>query len=565
MKTRIRIWMCAYFLGTLALIGFSHRVFQTTDMGTDISESMWGLNLLHYSKIFEKVSRNEGRKFEKGVLEERSRDLIDPPTFSHASGIYPHGVQVTVKLPPESTGYYSLDGSVPTPRHILVTGSILVSESNVLRVKAFGKNSISPTATAEYIVSDLEQISVASLVMDPVYLFNRHAGIYANPKQKGRGWERPATLTIIDPSDDDSFSLDVRVRIHGGASRGTPNYDRKSLRVILVDQSLEFRDWLGTAASTISPNQTQWVLRHAGNKRQLWSDRFVLKIARQMGLTAGTTRPVVLHINGERWGVYDLIERINTQFLSGKEQGKDYTLLHGSPLVEPSSRSTKYAEWYQIYRYIVEADLSDPEAFAFVESQIDIVSLIDYYALSIFMADPDRPHSNIDIYRENPGPNRKNSKWRFAVWDFDGGMNYRGIYSEHDTLAWHLRDSIRLDLKPVGNPDSEGKVMATRLLRGLLQNSSFRQKFRDRFSALLATTFSSENLLSTFEEMLADYAPVVPLEEQRFGQQMPWLLEGKVRLHRGEMDFTYDDRMAEIYSFISERPGVMARLIEKHL
>jgi hypothetical protein len=206
----------------LALIGIAHQFYQSTTAGRTISESLWGLNLLHYSKILEKVSRNEGRDLEKKLLGYHTDSLSEAPNLSYPSGIYPSGIQVKIDLPPGTIGYYSLDGSVPTRRHHPVTAKdIPIAEPTVLRVKAFDGSATSRVVTAEYIISDLVDFSVASLVMDPVYLFDRHSGIYANPTQKGRGWERPATLSIFGPTKGDSLSMDVRVRIQGGASRGS--------------------------------------------------------------------------------------------------------------------------------------------------------------------------------------------------------------------------------------------------------------------------------------------------------------------------------------------------------
>ena len=106
---------------------------------------------------------------------------------------------------------------------------------------------------------------------------------------------------------------------------------------------------------------------------------------------------------------------------------------------------------------------------------------------------------------------------------------------------------------------------ATRLFRHLMANAGFRDAFRRRLDALLETTFSSANVAATFDEVLEDYAELVPLELERFDPPSMWLLDGKVRLHRQEPDFSYDDRMQEIRRFIAERPAVVRRALDTHL
>ena len=540
-------WLYVSFV--LAIVLVAHHMFSTSQVGRDVSESLWGLNIQHYSKLLQKVSRSERQSFERELLENRYAELPATPVLSHPSGIYPDGIAVTVSLPDGSTGHYSLDGSVPTRRHERVPDVIQIKESSVLRTSSFVGAASGKVATASYIVTDMTEVATASLVMDPVYLFDRHAGIYSNPQQRGRAWERPATLALLDPSSGDVQTVEVLVRIHG---RGSRRATKKNFRIISTPEDGRIRYWLDSDGSTVSKNQNEWILRHVANEHQAWSDRFILRIARQLRLPATQIRPLVLLVNGEMWGVYDLMERMNVQFLAGKHGIGEYILLHASPLFVPMKTGASYAEWNEVYRFVLENDLSVFASYAYVATQIDIDSLIDYYALSIFMADTDRPQTNIDIYRRTSGSADFDSRWKFAVWDFDGGLSYKSVSAQHDTMAWHLRESLRPELKPVGRVDRKQIQSATKLLRGLMRNEVFRDRFYRRFDLLLETTFSTRNLKVTLDEMLWDYQEVVGLERARLAED------------RKGLQYGFDDRMREIETFITDRPEVVGRLLKRH-
>ena len=558
-----RVWICGILLAVLAVVLVTDQILKNSAIGKDISQTLWGLNILHYSKILEKLSRSNQQALEREILQARGEDLLPEPVLSHASGFYPGGLSLTITLPVNTQAYYTLDGSIPTRGDILVDGPIQLSNSTALRVRAFNGSASSDAVNATYIVEQPPQATVVAIVMDPVHLFDKHSGIYSNPNQTGRGWERPADITFLDPLLNARLQAEVRVRIHGGASRGLPNQGRKNFRVYVGREEADLRAWM-SYPETIAVHQSQWVLRHVPVENQLWSDRFAQRLARQLGIAVSSARPMVLYLNGVRWGVYDLMERINKAFLAGKEAGPKFDLLRGSVLINPDKANPRFASWNSLYREIADSDLKDPRQYARVAAKFDIDRLIDYYALSIFLADSDRPHHNIDLYRSRKSEPEEPGQWKFAAWDFDHGLNYRGRYATVDSLAWHLRSQPRPDLKLSGSPDTSNMVTSTTLLRSLMQNPEFRTRFVRRFHELLATTFSPDNLRRTFQAVLEDYAGVIELERERFENQQYWLLENIVKARITPTGYTYDHRMQEIYDFLDIRTKVIERALIEH-
>jgi hypothetical protein len=429
----------------------------------------------------------------------------------------------------------------------LLRHPLTIEKPTALRVRAFKPGSAaSPIASASYIVDEaIGGVPAVSLVLDPVYLYEKHAGIYVNPEMHGRAWERPAEVAVLRRTGNILDPIGARVRIHGGASRKKP---LKSFRVYFERNNADVLEWLVGETDHEDAPRT-WVLRFTSNNEQFLADRFIQKVARRLGLMAPIMKPCLLYVNGSFWGVYDFAQRLDESTIKLFEKTKlDVVLLHGAPLAFPPVDAPNDGGWHDLYRYIAENDMTDPLEFERVARAIDLDNLIHYFALSIFMADGDRPQNNLDVYRLIGSQDQAGSKWKFASWDFDGGLNYRGAFVEHDTLAWHLRSQPRPDLKDFGAADNARMLSSTTFLRALLQNEDFRKRFYTRFTELLHSELSSTSLQSMLRELLVEYAEVLPLERRKFDQDP-------------KSDF--DRRMHDIEKFIAERPAVMARLLAR--
>ena len=538
--------LCVLYGLMLVLLLGVHRVFTATDFGRRVTSSAWGLNIQYYSKLVAELSSLAHRSLEGEALATLEGYSAAAPVLSPRSGIHPRGLRAEADAPDGAIVRYSTDGSVPTAQHPRLTGPLAIDRTTVLRVKAFRDGRLpSRTVTASYIVEPDLQVPVVSLVLDPVYLFDKHSGIYARPSGRGRGWERPVDVDVI-AGDGRLLAAEARLRIHGNVSR----FARiKSFRLYLGPEKGDLRSWFGADAGRIADSQSEWVLKRVPNPRQLYTDRLIGRVAHQLGLAVSPSLPCLLYLNGELLGAYDLMERINPAFAEGKAEGAPFLVEHGSPLFHPVDRGDHSREWRRFYDWVVESDLSGPEAFAKLEAQIDVDNLIDYYALSIFMADGDRPHANIDLFRSEAA-----GRWWFGVWDFDGGLNYNGSYTDHDTLAWHLRAAPKPALKIYGVPDDPRLASSTTLLRALMANDGFRSRFVRRFEELLGTVFSTEALTREFDAVLADYEAFEQIERERFVPGAMW----------GEQ-ISYEDRLREIREFIERRPGVMRELLDSHL
>lgn len=531
---------------SLAALMLIQYYYTRSQIGREISHTLWGLNLLYYSKFLAQLPGEAQRDVENELHAGLDELRAAAPTLSPRTGFYDHEVVVRVsEVSPETEIHYSLDGSIPTREHPRLRGTLVIRKTGVVRVKAFEEDLLpSATVTVTYIIDYQGRMPVVSLVLDPVYLYNKRAGIYRNPFELGRAWERPADFAILSQSPGKLLQTELRLRIHGGRSRGQI---RKSFRLYLAPADGDLRSWFGPAAKTVSPDQGEWVLRHVP-LAFLHRDRLASTVARQIGLPVSSMVPVIVYVNGELWGVYDLMERVNPEFIAGKMPIEEVTLLRGQ-LAKPRVAVGDDKAWRELYDFVFSGDFTDPENYRRISRQFDLDNLIDFWILQIFIADDDRPDSNMDIFRT-----ADDAPWRFLVWDSDSGFNYMGAYTEHDTFAWHARDRLRPDLKPYGSPDVLWAVESAALFRQLMTNAAFRLKFGKRFEQLLSTTLSTPTLLATFDELLATYVEVQDIESRHFPTDPPAVVATRP-----------EEQIEMIREFIIKRPAVVKRLLRQYV
>lgn len=458
-------------------------------------------------------------------------DLPDVPQVVPDSGAYdPDLGYLTVALShpdPAVTILATTDGRVPTPDDLITQPlTVRAPSTAVLRSRLqYPDGTLGPVQTHSYFVSIPTQLPLLSIVTEPDHLFGEQ-GIYHpdNIRERGRAWEKTATAVYVDllaPDDENEASQwqsDVGLRLHGGNSR---TFDKKSFR-------LYFRDEYGQPQLDFplfpdNPNSFDKLVVHSGGQdigefSRTWTllhNQLAADIAREMGLVAPRNRPVLLFLNGEPWGIYQVRERPDEQFLRDS-YGVENPIILDSPdtdgreTIPPADRSA----WDHLLAYAASNDLRDPAAYAYIQTQIDLDSFIDYHILQIYTANTDWPGHNYQVFR----PDVPAGRWHWLVWDMDYTFGleprftlYPSSTAENDTMAQIF------DLTEPGEGGGH-----TLLFRQLWTNQTFRARFLARLDELLATTLSPEAMLARIDQLTAVLAPEIIYEEGRWENRSRW-------------------------------------------
>ena len=184
---------------------------------------------------------------------------------------------------------------------------------------------------------------------------------------------------------------------------------------------------------------------------------------------------VTVYLNGEYWGLYNLMERKNDEFIemnhgySNIDMIEGITISQGPWMGDIAVVDGNMDNYLELLEYTDGTDLSDNENFDLIREWIDIENFIDFWIYEIFFSKNDQV--NIRFWR----PRELTGKWRWISFDFDYLRGYEDdtlqrIYNEYPAYWWWL-------------------------LASYLKNTDFRNQFINRFSDLLNTRFQSKNLM----------------------------------------------------------------------
>jgi len=420
-----------------------------------------------------------------GVVE---KIYTEEPEFSINGGLHT-GIQ-NLKLNVNSANgeiRYTTDGSKPTSSSELYQLNIPIFSTTVIRARTFEDNKLpSKIGTHSYIINEQTELPVLSITAFPNTLFGGSFGIYNNSL---KGKEIPITLEFFEPDNGESINYDCGLRISGQASY---LYPQKPLTLSADDRfGAEFFDYKFFPNREID-NYTEIYLRNSGtpdNRRTLFRDALQHSIViNQMDIDCQAYRPVMSFINGEYWGLYNLREKLNADYIAAHHNidpaNIDYLEIDFSLI--PVEIEGDAFEYNELLNFVKNNDLSITKNYDYVKSQIDINEYLNYQITEIFCDNINWLNTNVRWWKEKS----ENGKWRWVLLDLDWGFGTvsPGFTSHYTTNTIEMATSAQgseLELYP----------WATILFRNLLENFEFKSEFIQRFAGYLNTIFSSERVL----------------------------------------------------------------------
>lgn len=466
-------------------------------------------------------------------------------SFSAPGGYYSDGLRLRLSSAASHRAIlYTLDGRSPAIDSLRYTAPLTFPATEpavvVVRARVLKEDGqLGPVRSASYAINVPAALPILSLITDPGNLWPEEDGIYANPLQKGIAWERPVHVTYINENRRGGFQVDAGLRIHGGFTR---TYDKKAFRLYFRDEYGQ--RWLEYPLFPDDDlHRFKRLVVHNGGQdsptpQRNWSlmrNQLVARLAAEIDGYATRSRPVLLFLNGEPWGIYQVRERIDERFLATRYGVPAAEILEAPELSENRRRTdTPRAHWDNLQAFLETHDLSDPSHYATVAAQVDIDNFIDYTLLQIYSANIDWPHRNMIQFR----PATPGGRWHWIFWDSDfsfGLLPYSSVE----------RNMVAQALVP-DHPNTGGGD--TLLLRRLLQNSGFRHRFLRRAADLLNTTLAPANVSGHIEALAAELRPDIWYEAGRWHSAADW-----------------DHTIAEMHAFAEARPAIVRRRLMEEL
>lgn len=463
--------------------------------------------------------------------------------FSSLGGFYEDCFSLSLSCAGQSQIRFTTNGATPTASSALYSEPLFLDESLysksdiytipiaaeamfyapdsvqhciTIRAAAFdgAGNRIGPVATQSYFIRalgcDTHGLPVMALAADSLALFDYNTGILVpgvhfdpaneswtgNYYQSGNEWERLVNVEFYELDDNSGINQQAGLRTHGGTCR---RQTQKGLK-IYAREEYGAKRFKHRFFETIPNNSFKHLVLKPFSYQWFYfgiQDDICNRMAAQLDVESVASRPMVLFLNGEYWGLYYLKEKPDAHYLEDHfdNDDSDYNVVDNWYGYQVDGDTTGFVE---MMRWFSSCDLSTEEEYAMAEEKIDLSSFIDYYCLELFIANHDWPANNMRCYQLGDG------RWRWIFFDGDDALR---------DLDFDVFDNAT-SLVNLGWPtDSRSTLM----FRKLLENEGFRKRFARRFNSLLSTQFSYAVTKPYFVDAASLVRNEMPAHCDRFG------------------------------------------------
>ncbi|WP_455529293.1 CotH kinase family protein, partial [Ruminococcus sp.] len=254
----------------------------------------------------------------------------------------------------------------------------------------------------------------------------------ANYNQKGEAWERPANIEIFD-NGESVVSQDVGIRTKGAASRA---WAQKSFNIFArMDYGKgEVEYDLFEGKSTKEKNNKVidtfdgFTIRNGGNDNMagFFRDSVNQSLVGDRDMTTQATSECILFIDGEFWGIYQLMEKYNSDYFKSHYGIKknDVAFIKNGTLED--GKDQDLSDWNSLLSQIASADMTSDAAYQQIAQKLDIQSFIDYFAAQIYWGNHDWPNNNTGVWRADTVDESNpyaDGKWRMVLFDTEYSAN----------------------------------------------------------------------------------------------------------------------------------------------
>ncbi len=481
------------------------------------------------------------------------------PVFSVQGGYVSSGTSLELSAKDGETIYYTTDGSEPTKNSNVYSGPISISKSCAVRAVAYADGKLrSAVVTENYLTGEKHTIPVVCVSLSPYDFSSNEAGIYA----KGPGWvdtgeythqganywkdwEKKMNFEYFEADGTKGVSFDAGIKIFGQYSR---ELAQKSFAVHLRGKyglnEVTYPFFRDSDITTFS----SFILRQSG---QDWDETHLLdafihqSIKGEMSLDMMDYRPVALYINGEYWGLYNIREKENADYVAN-HYGADKTqvnVVKGDRNVQAGS----VEGWTNVRNYILDhikmGDYNTSGAADWMNEHVDMVSQMEWTMTEAFFYNSDT--GNVRDYQIEGG------KWKKMLFDMDHALKYDG-YKYINYLA------------DVMNDDGHGtaNMFQSHIFKGIKYNDIFKKQFIELYAQHLNSTFTVERLCAIVDAMAEEIRPEMARQCARWsapGSMDEWekhisnlkeTIEKRRPVAINELKSLFsisDDRMAELF------------------
>lgn len=447
------------------------------------------------------------------------------PTVSLPAGFYDSTIVVDASAEPGATIRYAFGGKIPDENDSIYTSPILIDSTTVVAFRAFGTGSSQPSEALKlsyFINENHVTLPVVSISTNPENLWSDSIGIYTKGNNAGmlypffganfwNKWERLSFIEFFDRQRQLLFAAPFGLKIHGNWSRGQ---GQKGLRVDFDHKyGVPRVDYPLIADKPNIFSYRAFNLRNAGNDffGSRFRDALMQRSVKHTNVDYMAYTPVVVFLNGSYWGLYELREKMDQEYLHFNRgvNPSEVDLISYDHNLGFQVHNGSDSAFFETFFRITSVPNDAPHFYELLNEHIDVPNYADYFITEIFYANSDwmgEWTNNIKCWRER----KSGSKWRYMLWDLDYGCGFVNpdgnvIMSKPQDVMWN-----RARRPIISNEHA-------RLFNHIVGNIRFRNYLLNRMADLMNTTLSIDSFTLLAQSMKAEVAPEIPRHQARWG------------------------------------------------
>ena len=408
------------------------------------------------------------------------------------------------------------NGSIPTKDSPEFNQTITIDKNTVLRCAAFKDGLLTKkTVTNTYFIDEQVNMPVVAVSVDSAFFRENYLTDLScqDPKTCPSGLmadvEYPVHVEYFpkgSKSASKAWEIDAGISLMGNWSRVK---DKKSVAITMRE---EYEDgWLKPPADAplfetrkdVNNKFKGFNLRNNGNRfvSDYFEDPMGGALLEGSGVDYQRSRQVVVFYNGKYYGIHDMRERYNKNYVETNYDIDASTVGIIKQLGDLSDVSANTQEAYDNYaamlQFIGTNDFSgaNNENYAAVKGLMDVGNYADYMIAEIYYHNGDWPNNNVRAWYAPDHP------WKFMVYDIDHGFGWKwGVNSGEFGDGTNMFSWIK---KGGGNKPCKETGCFANIYIKLIKNPDFLRLFLQHAAVMHEHYLNAENVKKVSAEMAA--------------------------------------------------------------
>ena len=431
------------------------------------------------------------------------------PAVSFASGngagFYSDPITLEIPAATGATVRCTFDGSSPTASTPEMTSPYYIKSNTVVSCAAFKDGYLSGAiSTNSYFIGESVAMPVVSISVAPDYFtkyYYDNESSCAEPCYSAGYWEDVEYPVHVEYFANGSSSASKAWEINAGISiiGHWSRYNAKKSVAIRMREEYQ-TGWLKYKLFETRPEDGKFKgfnLRNNGNRFH-WdyvTDPAGLSALEGSDIDYQRSRQVVVFYNGKYYGIHDMREKLDENFIETNYGIDASTVESVAHLGDSVTVNGGTADGYwALINYIADNDFSGEANAAYdsLKTIMDVGEYADYMAAEIYYRNGDWPNNNVRAWRAGA-----DHPWKFIAYDIDHGFNFEwtvaGFGTSVNMFDWILRNGKigSLTSKSFGN-----------FYKKLIQNPDFKRMFVNRAAVMLQYYLASDRMQNAITSMV---------------------------------------------------------------